>query len=531
MAQSTTADDYADDVVDPNQIQANITAGDNQQIVAANGFAARNAAVQQAGGNAIGQGFSQMTGDQNVGDPRVVQARHIQTAMQQILQASNQGADPNESPLDKQERIATAVAAGMANVSPQIALKASQQGVAIQEAKAQQSLLQANVGRIKQVTEEDQTKIDLQKASAVYQVHATTVGKDGLPNLTPYGDPVPLYNEDGSKNPDFLKTLNANVASAKASGAQSPQWSTVDKFNDSKLAVQTARGQAQAVIQAQKDQDKAKLLAAATDIPEDTMRYLAGQSAFVSMNDAVKGRGANTQATVQAITAYKAAKGLTPADEVMARAEIQGLRSGERAIGTRAGNTEILQNEMTGLAQNVTDAIAAVDRTKIPMINSVIKTGNIQALGSGPEARYAAAIQAFTTAHGRLIAGATGVTSDNATARASELVTGTQSPEAVKATLNQIIGQEVPVIRGASENAIGIMAQRNKYPGINKIANALGYPIDAIVPQGSSSPQSSTNTNPPPKAPAPASTGWGKAMKVSPDTIDRSNPGSANVSG
>lgn len=507
---SQNQDDYADEIVDPNQIQANITAGDNTAIVQAQGFAARNAAVQQQAGNLIGQGFSQMTGDQNVGDPRVVQARHIQTAMSQILQASNQNADPNESALDRQERTATAVAAGMANISPQIALKAAQQGVAIQEAKKQQELLTANVARVKQVTADDQVGIDLKKASAVYQVHATTVGKDGLPNITPYGDPVPFYNDDGSRNDDFLKTLKQNVENAKASGASSPSWSTVDKFNDSKLTVQTARAQSQMAIQALKDADKAKLTQAAADLPADIVKYYAGQSAILGMSALSR----QPAAVRNAATAAKVAAGLTPLDEAAAQAELVGLKSGERAIGTRAGNTEILQNEMTGLAQQVQNTLAAVDRTKIPMINAAIKAGAINALGSGPEAAYATAVTAFTTAHGRLISGATGITSDNARDTAAALVTTSQSPEAVKAALNQIVNNEVPVIRQASETAIGMMANKDKYPGLLKVAAKLGYKLDDIAPavQGAQAPQGQGNGQ---MQLANPSTSWGKVMQVS----------------
>lgn len=510
MAQQQ-ANDYADDVVDPNELEANIQDGEQQNIARAQNSSQRMAAVTQASANQLGVAFSQVTGDQSVGDPKVVQARRIQSAMQQILQSSNQGADPNETALDRQERISTAVSAGMANVSPQIAMKAAQQGVAIQEAKQQQELLQANVQRVKQVTQEDQTKIYLQKVGAVYQVHGTTIAKDGLPDMKSYGDPVSLYNEDGSLNPDFKKQLLSNVAQAKAAGAQSPQWSTVDKFNDSKMAVQTARAQSQMAIQALKDQDKAKLTQAAADLSDDTIKFYAGQSAL--LGPAALSR--QPPATRNAITAYKAAHGIQPADEVQAQAEIVGLKSGERAIGTRAGNTAILQQELTGLAGNVQDALAKVDRTKIPMINAAIRAGAIQALGSGPEAAYAAALQAFTTAHGRLIAGASGgITSDAARDQASALVTGTQSPEAVKDALNQIVSKEVPVIRSASDSAIGMMANRGKYPGINKISSALGYSMDSILPKVEGSAQAPQGNSYQLANPQPASTGWGKAMKI-----------------
>lgn len=469
---STPADNIFDDVQDPQDVQNAVSNQDEQAVQNARSWESRSLAVANQGFNSAANGLNQATGNPNIGDPRVVQARKISDAMRSILTDVTDSAPPDEDPVDRNLRIAQQVSARMADISPQLALKANLQAVTMQEAKNQQA-------RITAQTQQEQVKTDEAKIEGSYQVHGVQTGKDGLPNFVAVGDPVSLYNADGTKNSNFNQDIQANLALAKQQGLSSPQFTTTDKFNSSKLAVQMARGQNQMAVQQQKDRDAAALKQAAADVPEETIKYYAGQTALL-------GNGALSRqppALRNAVTAYKAAAGLQPADEVMAQAEIAGLKSGERAIGTRAGNTAILQNELTGLGQNIQTTLANVDRTRIPAVNAMLRAGNTAGLSPGPEAAYAAAIQAFTTAHGRLIAGATGgVTSDAARDQAMSLVTGTQAPEAVKSAINQIVNQEVPVIRSASDGAISMMANRNKYPGINKISQRLGYSLDTLVP-------------------------------------------------
>ena len=160
------------------------------------------------------------------------------------------------------------------------------------------------------------------------------------------------------------------------------------------------------------------------------------------------------------------------------------------------------------------------------VVNAAIRAGAVGALKPGPEAAYAAALQAFTTEHGRLIAGATGQNSDAARDQAQALVTGTQAPEAVKAALNQIVNKELPVLKNSSEQAIGLMANRAKYPGINKISEKLGYSLDTLVPPPTAAPQNAAPAAHPGQSATPSkpSTGWGKAMKTE-AKVSTNNPG------
>lgn len=501
MAAQDENDDLSQDLVDPSQLQANITAGQLAAQTNALNVFQQNNAVAAAGMGQFAAGLRNLTGDQSVGDPRVVQALSVQQKFKDILADSNAAAPEEESPLDKQLRMATAISTGMMGTSPQIALKAATQAVAIQQAKQQQARLSAETNLNEAQAQEAQMKVSSDKLTAgtvLYDPNAKD--KFGLPDRTALAR-VSTYNPDGTLNAQAPQQILDGIAAAKAKGVD-VGYADANQFDNGKLALANAKGQYQIAVQQQKDRDKADLAAAVANLDPAVVKYYAAQSAF---DQTALSR--QPPAVRNAVTAAKVAAGLTPVDEQMARAEIKGLQSGERAIGTRAGNTAILQNEMTGLAQNVLATMDKVDRTRIPVINAMIRAGaNVQ--GSPAEAAYAAALQAFTTAHGRLISGATGVTTDSARESAQGLVTGTQSPEAVRATLNQIVANETPVIRNAADGAIEVMANRNKYPGMIKIADKLGYSLAAMT----SSVPNSQQVQAPAQAQGPGTTGLGSQV-------------------
>lgn len=513
-------DDYADDVQDPNAVQAGITADDQSAIVHAGNFSQRNAAVQQAGGNLIGQGFSQMTGDQSVGDPRVVQARKIQSAMSNIIQQANAGADPNESPIDRQERIAIAVAAGMAGISPQIAIKANMQAVALQEARTQQNYLTANTNKVKQVTEDDQTNLDLKKLKANYLVYGSIPGKDGLPVYKTFGQSTQLYNADGTKNPDFAKQMQANIAAAKAAGVN-PLTSTTDEFENSKANVAQIRGQAQATAADKRAQGGG-----------------VGLKPDAIANAAVLGVIAPNQITrlgqkdKEAILNFMADKGIYGTDIAAAQSQMRSLNAAAVAIGTRTGNITNMSlaiNGKDGLADQVIQALNGVDRTRFPAINAGIIAMK-QATGSPAEAKYHVAMQGLVTEYARVISGGTGITTDEARKQASDLLSTAGNPEAVKAAVIQMKDKELQAIKNGSDQAIELIAHPERYGAITRLQNKAGVAAGGMLGMDPDSPVTYSGSTrvpvptptppqlPTPKPPAPASTGWGRVMKISANT-------------
>lgn len=504
MATQFQEDDLSQDLVDPTQAQADLTAQQQAAVTSAPDAFRQNNATAASGLGQFAAGLRNLTGNQTVGDPRIVQALAVQQKFKDILADSNASAPSSESPMDKQLRQAQALSIGMADINPQLSLKANSQAIAIQQAKLQQSRLSAETDLSQSQAQEAQLKAATDKVTSgvvIYDPNAKD--KNGLPDRTALAR-ISLYSPDGTKNTDFNTQYQAALQAAKAKGVD-PGIATADQFDNGKIALQNAKGQYQLQVQLQKDQDKASLAAAAANIDSETVKYYAAQSAF---DQTALSR--QPPAVRNAVTAYKAAQGLTPIDEQMARAEIKGLQSGERAIGTRVGNTTILQNEMQGLGQNVLDAMGKVDRTRIPVVNAMIKAGATN-FGSPAEAAYAAAVQAFTTSHGRLISGATGVTTDAARDQASSLVTTSQAPDAVRAAIAQIVGAETPVIRNAADNAIEVMANPKRYAGMIKVAEKLGYPLSTFTSQAAPSSNSSVAATPATQS-GPGTTGLGSQL-------------------
>lgn len=459
MAQQQQDDDYADLIQDPGNVQAGITdAYTAAQTNARNSFQLGNAVAAQ-GGNLIGQGFSQMLGNPDIGDPKVVQARHIQGAMTQILQEANNDAPEDESPMDKQQRVATMVAARMSGISPQIALKANMQAVAIQEAKNQQGLITANTRRINDVSEEDEATTAVKKAGANYQVYGMIKDKYGMPSLQTVGDMIPLYGSDGKlRTADFSTDVSKALAAARAQGISSPVMDTVSNVANNKQQLASTR--ADAIIQRQ----QASAAAKQNGLDDQSNKYmLAGflldpKTVPMAQRPGMYGLMAKYQ--------------ISPADGIAAKAEVAAMKSSAAAIGTREGNIAILQKSIDGLGQNTLSALDNVNRGRISGVNSVIAAGKAQ-FGDGPEKSYAIAVNGMVQEYARLMAGGTGITSDAAADHARALISKADSPEAMKAAVKQL-NTETNTITHASAEALEVLANPGKYPRMLKIQKALG---------------------------------------------------------
>lgn len=140
---STPADSVFNDTPDPQDVQNAVTAQDQQAVQKAPDWQGRSMAVANQGFNAAATGLSQATGNPNIGDPRVVQARRVASVMQNIVNDANTNLPDGTDPLDKNLYVAQQVAQKMWDVSPQLAGKAMLQAQQLQEAKSQQAKLTA----------------------------------------------------------------------------------------------------------------------------------------------------------------------------------------------------------------------------------------------------------------------------------------------------------------------------------------------------------------------------------------------------
>lgn len=166
MAQPTS---LYDDTPDPQDVENSINMQNQQAVQKAPDWQARSMAVANQG---ITQGANQLgdaTGNPNVGDPRLVQAKRISSVMQQIMGDASKLPEDTD-PLDKNLYVANQVAQRMWEISPQIAGKAMEQQTQLQEAKAQQAKLAATTEQeqIKTAGMKQQQKItDLTNKNAV----------------------------------------------------------------------------------------------------------------------------------------------------------------------------------------------------------------------------------------------------------------------------------------------------------------------------------------------------------------------------
>lgn len=467
MAQNQQSD-FIDDLQDPDELQANIAAADDNAVAQAPNQFQQNNALMRAGGNQIGQAVGNLTGDPNVGDPRVVQARKISMAMRQIIQDSSADAPADEDPLAKQQRLASAVASGMANISPQIALKANMQAVALQQASAQQSLLTEQTKNTVSARESTDTKVAAEKQGQVYQVHGVATGKDGLPVYKAVGDPVSMYNGDGSRNPDFNTQLQKNIADAKAQGLQSPQFTTVDKFQNSKDQVAMIRAQAQASAADRK-----------ASAAQSGLTDAAVGNSFVMSIVAPNMTTRFSQVDKERMANFAASKGISAIDVAAAQSQMKALNAAAVAQGTRVGNIKVMEQSISaknGLADQVLQTLDKVDRTRFPALNAGIVTMK-NAAGSPEESRYHVAMQGLITEYARVISGAQGVTSDQAREQATDLLKAAGNPAAIRAAVDQIKNGELAAINQGSDQAIELIAHPERYGAIVRVQTKAGIPF------------------------------------------------------
>src|SRR6266404_3274570 len=131
-----------DEIPDPTDTENAVASQDQMAVQKANDWQSRSMAVGAQGINQAANSLSQATGNPNVGDPRVVQARRISSVMQDIVNGANK-LPTDTDPIDKNLYVAQQVSQRMWDVSPSLAGKAMLQAQQLQEAKSQQSKLAA----------------------------------------------------------------------------------------------------------------------------------------------------------------------------------------------------------------------------------------------------------------------------------------------------------------------------------------------------------------------------------------------------
>lgn len=131
-------------------------------------------------------------------------------------------------------------------------------------------------------------------------------------------------------------------------------------------------------------------------------QYWAGDPSV--MQNLGRGRqgAANITALRKEIVAVGKEQGKSPKDLAAATAEFQGLKAGERTLGTRTANVEMAVTEAENMAQIVLDASKKFERTNFPGVNKALKAFSDNT-GSTESRQLGAAINSFINAYARAI--------------------------------------------------------------------------------------------------------------------------------
>lgn len=160
------------------------------------------------------------------------------------------------------------------------------------------------------------------------------------------------------------------------------------------------------------------------------------------------GRGAqgskNIVALRKEIVAVGKDQGKTPKDLAAAVAEFEGMKSGERTLGTRTANVEMAVTEAQNMAQIVLDSSKAFSRSQFMPVNKALKAFNDNT-GSTESRQFGAAINSFINAYARAIS-PSGTPTVHDKEHAREMLSTADSHEQVEAVM-KTLRQEMDAAR------------------------------------------------------------------------------------
>jgi hypothetical protein len=346
------------DIQDPNDVEAGVSANLQNQVIGSKDWMSRGLAVANQGFNTAANGLSQATGNPDIGDPRVVQARHISDAMKNVVAGVNATSPEDEDPLDKNIRVSEAISKQMMNISPAIALQALQKTAQLQQAKTQQDLLQTQVATAKQNQVEKARQDQVNAATGQVVFAKKGPEENGLPTGL-----ISMGTLDPS-DPDYAQKALKIINDAKANGDDVMPMKVTDFINSKDS---TAAIRAQALVQ------KAQL-DGQNRLQDILAKGQAGQMDSRSMSIAARVSNAVSLAvpTLQNITELPIGSstgvfgiGAAPGHSLM-QSSVDTLRNSMSSDDVRRYNVMV-----TGLSQNLANIETAGMLPRGTFINSL----------------------------------------------------------------------------------------------------------------------------------------------------------------
>ena len=171
----------------------------------------------------------------------------------------------------------------------------------------------------------------------------------------------------------------------------------------------------------------------------DEAATLAAERVLAGDKSAMVGFGrtpANLAKITNTITKLAQERGMDGADVARKIAEFMGDVASERALGTRKVGMEIAANEVKTMAPLALSASKAVDRTKYPMLNSVLIAAE---KGTGDEnvVRFGLAVNSLIYTYSKFL-NPTGIPTDADKAKATEILSMAWSKGQFEAAIDQI---------------------------------------------------------------------------------------------
>lgn len=165
-------------------------------------------------------------------------------------------------------------------------------------------------------------------------------------------------------------------------------------------------------------------------------QYLAGdKSVFTNVGRGTQG-GANLRALRDEIAILAKERGMTGEQITTAIAEFEGLKAGERALGTRTASFGMAGREAENMAELVLDASKRFGRTNFAPVNKALAA--YQTNTGGTEVReFGAALNSFINAYARAIS-PSGVGTVHDKEHAREMLSTADSQKQVEAIIGQL---------------------------------------------------------------------------------------------
>lgn len=330
---------------------------------------------QQGGvGGGIAQGLAAAGGNSDLN-----KARFVQTRMAQILQTTGEAKD-DEDPLDFQMRQARAISRGFANADPMTSMKADQQVIRLENAKAEQAKLSATTEYQKAET----TKAKMQTAEAAADPMIVVRQKKdqyGLDTMERVGAPVSMFNEDGTSRTGWSNDIRGEMQKAGATPDLTfMKQSDYNKFmsNENRTLAQAIRAKQMQDLQMLSMQSPEAIKAQAERV-ENGLEQLPTPPA---------GRNPVLMLNYNRLADQISADGMDPGS--IHREVYQNNLTHQRAFneGTQADNIRRFGVMMTHaeLARQYFDTLKAAefDKGQIPLLNAITNRWQAMTGESGP---------------------------------------------------------------------------------------------------------------------------------------------------